>query len=241
MKEAQYKTTRDLVSASELDVKSQQVYRNYIKTLVNRYKDSPAVFAWELGNEPRCSSGNYTTILEWATSTSRYIKSLGPNHMVTTGEEGFFDASDGVNNGQGVYSGVDGTSFAHNIKIADINYGTFHLYPNWRSYPYSWDNTWIQEHDVIGKEAGKPVLLEEYGTPFPHNHTETITPWLDTILASGLAADQIWQFGPNGTSVAPTNFADEITISLADEFKILGKDHAAAMLQKKSARMEEDS
>jgi hypothetical protein len=41
--------------------------------------------------------------------------------------------------------------------------------------------------------------------------------------------------------VAPTNFADEITISLADEFKILGKDHAAAMLQKKSARMEEDS
>jgi mannan endo-1,4-beta-mannosidase len=140
------------------DVRSQAVYRDYIKVLVSRYKSSPAIFAWELGNEPRCSGDNYTTILKWATDAAAYIKSLDPNHMVTTGEEGFFDASDGVNNGMSIYSGVAGTSFSHNIKIPDIDYGVFHLYPSWWGYPYSWGDTWIEEHDAIGQAVRWPAL-----------------------------------------------------------------------------------
>lgn len=37
------------------DKRSQKVYKDYIKLLVNRYKCSSAIFAWELGNEPRCN------------------------------------------------------------------------------------------------------------------------------------------------------------------------------------------
>jgi mannan endo-1,4-beta-mannosidase len=133
------------------DANSQDAYRNYIRILVNRYKSSPAIFAWELGNEPRCSGGNYTTTLKWAAETAAYIKSLDPKHMVTTGEEGFFDVSDGMGDGQSVYGGYDGTSFSHNLRISDIDFGTFHLYPSWWSYPYSWGNTWIKEHDAVGK------------------------------------------------------------------------------------------
>ena len=33
---------------------AQQAYKDYIEFVVNRYKSSPAVFAWELCNEPRC-------------------------------------------------------------------------------------------------------------------------------------------------------------------------------------------
>ncbi|KAH8879648.1 family 5 putative glycoside hydrolase [Thozetella sp. PMI_491] len=218
------------------DERSQAVYRNYIKVVVNRYKASPAVFSWQLCNEPRMEGGNYTDMVKWVSSTAKYIKSLDPNHMVSTGEEGFFDASDGVNDGFSVYSGMAGSSFSHNIRIPDIDYGVFHLYPSWWSYPYEWGNTWIKEHDEIGKAVGKPVILEEYGTPLRHNHSETIRPWLKTILESGLAADQLWQFLPNGTSVDPAVLGDEFAVWRSDaEFQELCVQHARDMLAKKVA------
>lgn len=34
---------------------AQSQYRIYIEAVVSRYRNSPAVFAWELANEPRCS------------------------------------------------------------------------------------------------------------------------------------------------------------------------------------------
>ena len=37
-----------------LNTASQEQYRKYIEAVVSRYADSPAVFAWELANEPRC-------------------------------------------------------------------------------------------------------------------------------------------------------------------------------------------
>lgn len=63
----------------------QAAYQAYIKAVVSRYSKSPAIFAWELGNEPRCHGCNTSVITNWATTTSAYIKSLDPNHMVTTG------------------------------------------------------------------------------------------------------------------------------------------------------------
>jgi mannan endo-1,4-beta-mannosidase len=37
------------------DSPSQAQYQTYIKTVVSRYTTSPAILAWELANEPRCS------------------------------------------------------------------------------------------------------------------------------------------------------------------------------------------
>jgi mannan endo-1,4-beta-mannosidase len=66
--------------------KIQGVYQAYIKAVVSRYSDSPAIFAWELANEPRCSGCKTDIISTWVADTSAYIKSLDSNHMVTTGE-----------------------------------------------------------------------------------------------------------------------------------------------------------
>lgn len=69
--------------------KIQSVYQAYIKAVVSRYRDSPAIFSWELGNEPRCQGCNTDVIYNWATKTSAYIKSLDANHMVSTGGGAF--------------------------------------------------------------------------------------------------------------------------------------------------------
>lgn len=53
----------------------------------------------------------------------------------------------------------------------------------------------MRQHDEAGRAVGKPVLLEEYGAPFPGNHTPYYRPWQEAVLASGVAADQVWQIG----------------------------------------------
>lgn len=64
----------------------QDVYQKYIKAVVSRYSQSSAIFAWELANEPRCRGCNTSVIYNWAASTSAYIKSLDPKHMVAIGD-----------------------------------------------------------------------------------------------------------------------------------------------------------
>ena len=85
------------------DTVSQTAYKKYINLIVNRYKSSPAIFAWELGNEPRCSGCSTSVITNWASSVSAYIKSLDSQHLVAIGDEGWMTAP--VGDGSYAYSG----------------------------------------------------------------------------------------------------------------------------------------
>jgi len=215
------------------DTLSQQVYRAYINTIVTRYKKSTAIFAWELANEPRCHGCDTSVIYDWASSVSQYIKSLDNTHMVTLGDEGWFAPADGIGDGSYAYSGAEGVDFVKNLGIATLDYGVLHLYPNSWGYNYTWGSEWIEQHDAAGAKAGKPVILEEYGTPFPNNHTGTELPWQETVLRSGIAADQIWQFGTYDLSIPGENVADVNTIFYnSSEYQLLGRFHAAQMLAK---------
>jgi mannan endo-1,4-beta-mannosidase len=104
------------------DAKSQQVYKDYIKLLVNRYKCSSAIFAWELANEPRCHGCDTSVIYSWATKISEYIMSLDSNHMVTLGDEGWFATADGIGDGSYAYSGGEGVDFVKNLGIQTLDY-----------------------------------------------------------------------------------------------------------------------
>jgi mannan endo-1,4-beta-mannosidase len=153
--------------------------------------------------------------------------------MVTLGDEGWLAPSSWSGDGSYAYSDRNGFDFVANLNISTLDNGVFHIYPNSRRYNYTCGVLWIQVHDVIGKVAGKPVILEEYGTPLPNNHTETEAPWQDAVLKSGLAADQIWQFGSYSLSVPGANLGDVNSIySNQTENQTLGEDHAMKMLNK---------
>lgn len=212
---------------------SQKVYKNYVKVIVSRYRKSSAIFAWELGNEPRCNGCPTTVITKWATDVSKYIKTLDPGHLVTLGDEGWLTPNSGVGDGSYAYSGSEGIDWVENLKIPTLDYGVFHLYPDSWGYEYEWGNEWIQQHDELAKGSGKPIILEEYGAPFPGNHTPVYKPWQDTVYSSGVAADQVWQFGTNDLSIPGAQFGDVNSIYYNDtEYKILGFAHAARMLAK---------
>jgi len=74
-------------------------FENYTTQVVSRYVNSPSVLAWELANDPRCNSSlpatpscNTTTITLWHSRVAQHIKSIDPNHLVTSGNQGFFCA-----------------------------------------------------------------------------------------------------------------------------------------------------
>jgi mannan endo-1,4-beta-mannosidase len=130
-------------------------------------------------------------------------------------------------------SGRNGVDFVANLNISTLDYCVFYVYPNFWGYNYTIRAQWIRKHDAIGKAAGRPVILREYGTPFPNNHTETEAPWQHAVLKSDLAADQISQFGSYSLSVPGANLGDVNSIySNQTVYQTLGEDHAMKLLNK---------
>ncbi|TKA68010.1 hypothetical protein B0A49_04481 [Cryomyces minteri] len=217
-------------------------YRNYIKFIVNRYKHSPAIFAWELMNEPRCRGCPTSTIYDWASSTSQFIKSLDSSHMVTLGDEGWVVPSDGYGDGSYAYSGLEGVDFVKNLGISTLDFGTFHLASR-RTYPTSWGSNasfgidWIAQHDAAGAAANKPVIAEEYGWPTHNNRTAIEASWQQYVLKSThLAADMFWQFADSMPAVS--NEVDEYAVfyntTKGSDYDVLAIQHARAMLEKRT-------
>jgi mannan endo-1,4-beta-mannosidase len=137
-------------------------YRDHIAMLVNRtnpytglaYRDDPAIFAWELANEPR----RYPDA--WIDDTAAYIKSLDPNQLVTTGSEGTPPG--------------EGQDFIATHDGPDIDYATIHIWPqNWGWYdpmnPSTSDEAetrareYFRAHEEDAWDLRKPLVLEEFG------------------------------------------------------------------------------
>jgi mannan endo-1,4-beta-mannosidase len=140
----------------------QDWYQDHIKTLITHtnpytgqtYRDDPTIFAWELANEPR----RYPQA--WIDETATYIKSLDPNHLVTTGIEGEPPG--------------ERQDFKQTHAGPNIDYLTVHIWPqNWGWYDPTKPNTYayaetrarsyLQAHLTIASELGKPLVLEEFG------------------------------------------------------------------------------
>lgn len=212
-------------------------YKTYINFFVNRYKDSAAIFAWELMNEPRCtgdgahstasSSCNTEMITSWVSEISAYIKSLDANHMVTLGDEGWFTPAQGYGDSY-LYSGDLGIDWVSNLKISTIDYGTIHMYPVSWGEADSWGNTWVSQHATQAKNVGKPVVLEEFGTEDTTTRQATVNGWLTTALSDGFAGFSYWQFvgsfpsgfeSPNdGNGISTTEATFSTIKSFASQF-----------------------
>ena len=155
---------------------SQQLYFNHVRAIVGRtnsitgkpYKDDPAIFSWQLGNEPRCFSAEPVArrgFIAWMTEAARIIKEIDPNHMVSTGNEGFFGSEQ------------DWDLLRLVNTIPGVDYMTIHIWPyNWNwvaadslaeDLPVAIVNTYdyIEKHYAVASELGMPLVCEEFGFP----------------------------------------------------------------------------
>lgn len=131
-----------------------------------RYADDPAIFSWQIGNEPRAfSDGNKEAFAEWIASTARLIRDLDPNHMISTGSEGKHGCE-------------------QDAALCELIHSTPEIaYINCHIWPYNWGwitaeemssqldsakaltAAYLAEHTAMGERLRKPVVVEEFGFP----------------------------------------------------------------------------
>ncbi len=173
-------------------------YKDYIKALLNhenhytkeKLMNSEAVFAWELSNEPRCGidkeCGN-DILYNWASEMSAYVKSLDPYHMVSVGDEGFFnwkyEDATAQNRNHYVYAGAEGVDFEKLMSIENIDFGTPHMYmEDWGVSNENGDVNWITDHAEVAAAVNKPVIMEEFGEKDRSARDKNMTTWLGLMV-----------------------------------------------------------
>ncbi len=154
------------------------LFREYVKYIVSRtntitgrlYSEDPVIFSWQICNEPRpFSSGendNRSLFAEWIKETAQLIRSIDPNHMISTGSEGKY----------GCESDMALVELIHSYP--EIDYINIHIWPtNWgwssRLNPTEEDlersisksQEYVDEHLPIASRLGKPIIIEEFGYP----------------------------------------------------------------------------
>jgi mannan endo-1,4-beta-mannosidase len=201
------------------DERVKKAYKDWVAYLINRtntvtgvpYKDDPYIFAWELANEPRIR--NYSafdspgqgfdksTVTAWAKEMAEHIRAIDPQHMIAVGDEGFFWREGGPGD---FYAGADGIDHDALLAIPDIDYGTYHLYPDHWATGTIWGDQWIVDHLDAARDAGKPTVLEEYGIVVTRDdqtkeilkgwdrRERTYRRWNDIILLGGGAGSMYW-------------------------------------------------
>lgn len=196
------------------------IFKNYIRTLVERtntitkvaYKEDPTVMAWQLANEPRPApdakenSANSDAFINWVNESAKFIKSIAPNQLVSTGNEGI----------QGCRSSKDIYINSHNSK--HIDYLTFHIWPkNWKwfdaknpelTFDRALHNTqeYFSEHIAIARQLNKPTVLEEFGMERDggYFHPDSTTNYRDKYLTHLFSS--VVDSAKTGSPMAGLNF-----------------------------------
>jgi mannan endo-1,4-beta-mannosidase len=149
------------------DPKCREDYRTVVSYVLTRrntitgtvYQDDPAIFAWELMNEPNIKPESL--YLSWVADMAAFVKSIDQNHLVAAGY---------------------GHDRMADIDIPSIDFGTWHGYPLYFNITNDQFNALINDLCEIGRKASKPVLLEEFGLARSDpDQSEVYRRWLTTI------------------------------------------------------------
>lgn len=153
---------------------AKSLYYDHVRNIVGRissisgkpYSESPAIMSWQICNEPRpFARANKEAMIQWLDSTARLIKSIDPNHLVSTGSEGKYGCE------------VDIDAWVDLHTRTAVDYATIHVWPyNWgwvrdtstvSGLPRAIEQThkYIREHVDALKDSPCPLVLEEFGYP----------------------------------------------------------------------------
>ncbi|HVY36802.1 MAG TPA: cellulase family glycosylhydrolase [Polyangia bacterium] len=194
------------------DAQMKQWWKDYASMLVDRvntftgvrYRDEPAILAWEIGNEMRCASCAGTTALpDTVAELAGFLRQIAPNQLIADGGDGFDDDPDpyiGLTNYYAV-RGDEGCSFSRLSRIDALDMLSYHFYP--RDYGFSTPRDaelWIERHQDLAMVTGKVAYLGECGYVAPDvERARNYDAWLRHLFAlSGGQLGLFWQLSPAG-------------------------------------------
>jgi len=157
------------------DAETRDRYRNHAAKVLGRvntlsgiaYRDDPVIFGWELANEPRARTAGVAVLDAWIAEMSAYLKTLDPEHMVSTGSEGFYGPPQASRNPASWMAG-EGVDYLANHSHEAIDFTSFHVYPDHWGISIDAGLQWIRDHFADASDRlGKPALLGEIGKRAP--------------------------------------------------------------------------
>jgi mannan endo-1,4-beta-mannosidase len=182
-------------------------YEAYISHLLNHVnpltglalKDDPTIMAWELANEPRCvGSGLYpasascttSTLTSWASDVAKYVKGVDHHHLLGVGDEGFWDTQ--PSSADSTVNGSSGDDTLALTAIPQIDYMSYHLYPDSWGKDSAWGAQWIAAHNIAARVLGKPAVLGEFGSADKTTRNTVYQQWADAFTLTGGAGLESW-------------------------------------------------
>lgn len=190
------------------------LYQNHIKQIITRtntitgvkYSEDPAIFAWDLINEPRSTQGSAClqacsqAISTWGINQAAFVRTLDANHPITVGTEGFWGVGSPYKQYNPSYStgslwsSTTGQDFDTQFLSANL-FASYHYWPDlWGDVSTTFETNWIAQHDADAKALGKALVLSEFGKQY--NNTISPTDAARTAARQEIY-DQIFKvYGP---------------------------------------------
>lgn len=117
---------------------------------------------------------------------SAYVKSIDPYHMVSVGDEGFYNLGYQEAARQDLpssaYSGYYGVDFDKLMTIDTVDFGTPHMYVDQWGFDLGDDDLeWIKRHAQTTSSADKPIIFEEFGLTDKTKRDAAYSDWLDIV------------------------------------------------------------
>ncbi|GMN36461.1 hypothetical protein TIFTF001_006034 [Ficus carica] len=230
-------------------------YKAYVKAILTRknslsgvkYAEEPAIFAWELMNEPRCSSNTSAPVLQtWITEMAAYVKSLDKKHLVTVGLEGFYGLKTAQRSSAnpGEWAASLGSDFVQNSAINNIDFASVHAYPDsWIQHgdleaKANFLSHWVDSHISDGQNVlKKPVLFTEVGSSLHMNKkVEDVNLLLKTVY------DRIYESAKKrqaGAGALIWQLLVEGVEEYSDQFSLVAWDHPSTykLITRQSCRL----
>jgi mannan endo-1,4-beta-mannosidase len=157
------------------DPRTKRDYKKWVEHVVQRvnpltglaYRDDPTIMAWELMNEGNARPESLR--LDWTAEMSAYVKSLDPNHLVSSGNANAANANRDPE--------------VADLTIPTLDFGTWHGYPLYFGLTVRQFGKTITDYCQIADRVQKPVLLEEFGYARSNRDSaEAYAGWLDTLV-----------------------------------------------------------
>ena len=129
------------------------------------------------------------TLALWVREMAAFIKAMDRRHLVATGEEGWrCSGAPGVGGADfgWVNNGTKGACAEIHWAMPEVDLATVHVYAsNWGFPASAWHwllPNFVADRALLAAQLNKPILLEEYGSPYGY------VPDRDALLAAYTAA-----------------------------------------------------
>lgn len=151
------------------------MYRTYVRDFLTRtntytgreYRNEPAIAIWELANEarhPSAPDGDGSVLHSWMDEMAGHVKEIDPNHLVSTGSEGYVLGEGAKYDDVAYWMNTQGSDFVGVHQSSNIDVASFHLYPDHWQISKEASVQFIKDRATEAtNELNKPVYVGEFG------------------------------------------------------------------------------